>query len=57
MPKSMFTKDPPKKQRGPRMEKVSEDQEESTSRTMGSMSCPSEPPSDSYARTRGRLQT
>ena len=32
----------------------SKDQEESTSRTLGSESCPSEPLKDSYARARGR---
>ena len=46
-----------RKQRGPRMEKGSKDQEGSTSRTMGSRSCPSELLKNSYASARGRLQT
>ena len=46
-----------KKHGGPRMEKGSKDQEESTSRITGSKSCSSELLQDSYARARGKSQT
>ena len=46
-----------KKRRGPRIEKDTKDQEESTLRITGSRSCPSELLMDLYARARGRSQT
>ena len=58
MPRSTFPEIPTeRKQRGPRTEKGSGDQEGSTSRIMGSKSCASDASKDSYERARGRLQT
>ena len=49
-PRSMFTEISTKKQSCPRVEKGSTDQEESTSKIIGSKSSPSDLPKDSFVR-------
>ena len=57
MPRRMFPEISTEETERSKMKKGSKDQEERTSRTMGSKSCPSELLKDSFARARGRLLT
>ena len=56
MPRSIIPTHPQRKRKDPAMGRGSNDQQESTSRTMDSRSCPSELLRRLYARARSRVQ-